>query len=104
MGNVNFRRDRYQVWLSSPSRSNVLDEHLVSGGHFGFHAPVTRDFQKAPPGLLKDMVCRIQIKRKTAFTSTFLRAYMAEPGLGVPPAGRLNQRSPESGREVTPMS
>ena len=27
------------------------------------------------------MVCRIQIKRKTAFTSKFLRAYMAETGL-----------------------
>ena len=42
------------------------------------------DFQKAPPDVLKDkniMVCRIQIKRKIAFTSTFLRAYMAEPGL-----------------------
>ena len=23
------------------SRSKVIDENLVSGGHFGFHAPVT---------------------------------------------------------------
>ena len=28
--------------------------------------------------MLKDKVCRIQIKRNTAFTSTFLRAYMAD--------------------------
>jgi len=27
------------------------------------------DFQKAPPEMLKDMVCIIYIKRKTAFTS-----------------------------------
>jgi len=33
------------------------------------------DFQKAPPEALKDMVCIIQIKGKTAFSSTSLRAY-----------------------------
>ena len=41
VGNVNFRRNWYQVWLSSPSWSKVMDENLVGGGHFGFHAPVT---------------------------------------------------------------
>ena len=27
--------------LPGLSRSKVIDENLVSGGHFGFHAPVT---------------------------------------------------------------
>ena len=69
--------------LSSPSRYKVIDKTLVSGGHFGFHASVTlcHGFSKTPPGLLKDMVCKIQINRKTAFTSKFVRAYMPEPGL-----------------------
>ena len=43
---------------------------------FTLQCPYATDFQKAPPGLFKDMVCRMQIKRKTAFTSTILRAYI----------------------------
>ena len=38
-------------------------------------------FQKAPPGLLKGMICRIQMKRKTAFTSNNVPVYIAEPRL-----------------------
>ena len=41
LGMSNFRRNWYQVSLSSPSRSKVIDKNLVSGGHFGFHASVT---------------------------------------------------------------
>ena len=37
--------------------------------------------------MLKDNVCRIPIKRKTAFTSTFLRAYVIEPGVIMPANG-----------------
>jgi len=43
--------------------------------------PYATDFQNAPPEVLENMVCRMQVKRKTAFTSTFLRAYKAGPGL-----------------------
>ena len=39
----------------------------------------TTDIQKAPSEVLKGMVCSVQIKSKTPFTSTLLRAYMAEP-------------------------
>ena len=39
VGNANFRRQWYKVWLSSPSRSQVIDENLIS--HFGCHAPLT---------------------------------------------------------------
>ena len=48
--------------------------------YFTLQWPYVTDFQKAPPEVLKGMVCRIQIKRKTAFTSNVLRAYVAEPG------------------------
>ena len=49
--------------------------------YFTLQWPYATDFQKAPHEVLKDMVCRIQINRKTAFTSNVLRDYMAEPGL-----------------------
>ena len=63
-----------KLWMKTWSAAAILD--------FTLQWPYATDFQKAPPGLLKGMVRRIQIKRKTAFTSNILRAYMAEHGLG----------------------
>ena len=50
---------------------------MLSGGHLGFHAPMTvcHGLKKAPSDVFKDMV-KLRL-------SKFVRAYRAAPGLNV---------------------